>query len=79
MVNKVLAAYVGADLLFVATGALMLGFCVVEQNQMFNPPVDGAEAVEYLLYQTFPLTGKPGWASSVLVGSNGGGVESWMD
>lgn len=58
MVNKVLGAYVVADLLFVITGAIMVGFCVIVQNQMFEVPVEGRQAVQNLLYQMFPLTGK---------------------
>lgn len=57
MVNKVLGAYVVADLLFVITGAILVGFCVVVQNQMFEVPTEGGQAVENLLYQMFPLTG----------------------
>lgn len=59
MVNKVLVAYVVADLAFVITGALMVGFCVIVQNQMFEVPTQGDQAVQNLLYQMFPLTGKP--------------------
>lgn len=58
MANKVLGAYVLADLLFVITGALMVGFCVIVQNKMFEVPTDGSVAVENLLYQMFPLTGR---------------------
>lgn len=57
MANKVLGAYVVADLLFVITGAILVGFCVIVQNQMFQVPTEGAMAVEDLLYQMFPLTG----------------------
>lgn len=57
MVNKVLAAYVAADLAFVATGATLVGFSVIVQNLMFNAPTNGTEAVQNLLYQQFPLTG----------------------
>ncbi|KAJ4419658.1 hypothetical protein N0V82_004853 [Gnomoniopsis sp. IMI 355080] len=56
MANKVLGAYVLADLLFVITGAIMVGFCVIVQNKMFEVPSDGSVAVENLLYQMFPLT-----------------------
>ncbi|CAN8100606.1 unnamed protein product [Discula destructiva] len=56
MVNKVLGAYVVADFLFALTGAIMLGFCVIVQNQMFQVPTEGAQAVQNLLYQMFPLT-----------------------
>lgn len=56
MVNKVLAAYVAADFLFVATGAIMVGFSVIVQNTMFDAPLDGGQAARNLLYQQFPLT-----------------------
>lgn len=57
MVNKVLAAYVATDFAFAATGAVMVGFCVIVQNIMFEVPTEGAQAVRNLLYQEFPLTG----------------------
>lgn len=57
MVNKVLAAYVVTDLAFAVTGAIMIAFCVIVQNTMFDAPTDGAQAVRNLLYQQFPLTG----------------------
>lgn len=57
MANKVLGAYVVADLAFVITGAILVGFCVIVQNKMFEAPTDGSIAVENLLYQMFPLTG----------------------
>lgn len=57
MVNKVLAAYVAIDFLFVISGAIMVGFCVIVKNIMYEPPTDGSQAVRNLLYQEFPLTG----------------------
>lgn len=57
MVNKVLGAYVAADFLFVATGAILVGFSVIVQNFMFETPTEGGQAVRNLLYQEFPLTG----------------------
>lgn len=63
MVNKVLGAYVAADLIFVATGAIFVGFSVIVQNNMFVTPTDGTEAVRNLLYQQFPLTGTSNWLS----------------
>lgn len=57
MVNKVLGAYVAADFLFVATGAILVGFSVIVQNFMFEAPTEGGQAVRNLLYQEFPLTG----------------------
>ncbi|KAI3320792.1 tetraspanin [Xylariaceae sp. AK1471] len=56
MVNKVLAAFVGIDILFAATGALILGFSIIVQKTCFNPPVDGNEAARDLLYQQFPFS-----------------------
>ncbi|KAI0395588.1 tetraspanin [Xylariaceae sp. FL0594] len=56
MVNKVLAAYIGVDILFAATGALILGFSVIVKNTCFNPPNDGNEAARDLLYQQFPFS-----------------------
>ncbi|KAJ4386651.1 hypothetical protein N0V93_009549 [Gnomoniopsis smithogilvyi] len=56
MANKVLGAYVVADLLFAITGAILVGFSVIVQNKMFEVPTDGSIAVENLLYQMFPLT-----------------------
>jgi hypothetical protein len=58
MVNKVLAAFVGVDILFAATGALILGFSIIVQKTCFNPPVDGNEAARDLLYQQFPFSGE---------------------
>lgn len=57
MVNKVLGAYVAADFLFVATGAILVGFSAIVQNIMFETPTEGGQAVRNLLYQEFPLTG----------------------
>lgn len=57
MVNKVLGAYMAIDFLFVVTGAIMIGFCVIVKNTMFEVPTDGTQAVRNLLYQEFPLTG----------------------
>lgn len=71
MINKVLGAYVVADLLFVMSGALMIGFCLIVQNQMFDVPTTGDQAVRNLLYQMFPLTGKqiPALRSLLWLGS----------
>lgn len=57
MANKVLAAYVAADLLFAASGALLVGFSVIVQNFMFEVPTEGVQSIRNLLYQQFPLTG----------------------
>jgi len=59
MVNKVLAAYIGIDIIFAATGALILGFSVIVKNTCFDPPTDGNEAARDLLYQQFPFSGEP--------------------
>lgn len=58
MVNKVLAAFIAADGLFVAGGAIMLGFSVIVQQTCFDIPTDGTMAARDLLYQKFPFTGK---------------------
>ncbi|KAI2605039.1 uncharacterized protein GGS25DRAFT_503260 [Hypoxylon fragiforme] len=56
MVNKVLAAFMVTDGLFVAMGAIMLGFSVIVQQTCFDTPGDGNEAARDLLYQKFPFT-----------------------
>ncbi|KAI1424574.1 tetraspanin [Xylaria sp. FL1777] len=56
MVNKVLAAFIGIDILFAITGAIIVGFSVIVKNTCFDPPTDGNEAVRDLLYQQFPLS-----------------------
>lgn len=56
MPNNVLKTYIALDALFVATGAIMLGFCLVVQNHMFDTPTRGDQAARDLLYQRFPLT-----------------------
>jgi hypothetical protein len=61
MVNKVLAAYIGIDIIFAATGALILGFSVIVKNTCFDAPTDGNEAARDLLYQQFPFSGKSIW------------------
>ena len=55
--NKVLWAYVAADLLFVIMGAVMVGFTVIVQNEIKVVPTDGEQAARNLLYSRFPLTG----------------------
>ncbi len=57
MRDKVLLSYIIVDGIFVATGAIMLGFCVIIQNLMFETPTSGDQAARDLLYQQFPLTG----------------------
>ncbi|KAI1181302.1 tetraspanin [Nemania sp. FL0916] len=56
MVNKVLAAFVGVDILFAITGGIILGFSVIVKNTCFSPPTDGNMAARDLLYQQFPLS-----------------------
>ncbi len=58
MGNKVLLAYVVADVGFVISGAVMLAFSIIVQNNMFEVPTEGEQAARNLLYQRFPLTGK---------------------
>ena len=58
MVNKVLAAFIGVDVRFAITGAILVGFSVIVKNTCFNPPTNGHEAARDLLYQQFPLTGE---------------------
>ncbi|KAI1079571.1 hypothetical protein F5B20DRAFT_156034 [Whalleya microplaca] len=64
MVNKVLAAFVAVDGLFVSMGAIMLGFAVIVQQRAFDTPGDGQDAARNLLYQKFPFTA--GIANAVL-------------
>ncbi|KAI0379136.1 hypothetical protein F5Y04DRAFT_260516 [Hypomontagnella monticulosa] len=56
MVNKVMAAFIGADGLFVSMGAIMLGFSIIVQQTCFDTPVDGNDAARDLLYRRFPFT-----------------------
>lgn len=65
MANKILLAFAAADVLFVITGAIMLGFSIVVQNTMFNNPESGAEAIRNLIYQRFPFSA--GIANAVLI------------
>ncbi|PHH88844.1 hypothetical protein CDD83_6970 [Cordyceps sp. RAO-2017] len=56
MPNRIFLAALVADVVFLATGCLELGFSLVVRSIMFNSPDDGQEAVRNLLYQDFPLT-----------------------
>lgn len=56
MPNKVFLAALAANIIFLGTGCLELGFSLVVRSQLFNKPQDGQEAVRLLLYQGFPLT-----------------------
>ena len=57
MVNKILAAYVVADILFLVSGAIELAFSIIVGNVMNEVAVDGETAARNLLYQRFPLRG----------------------
>ena len=57
MRDKVLLSYIIIDALFVITGAIMVGFCVIIKNSMFATPTSGDQAARDLLYQQFPLNG----------------------
>ena len=55
MVNKILAAAAVADVLFLTTGALQLGFSLIVKQTMNEDPTEGEQAARNLLYQRFPL------------------------
>jgi hypothetical protein len=55
MVNKILAAFVVADVLFLISGAIELGFSIIVGNIMNESASDGETAARHLLYQRFPL------------------------
>jgi hypothetical protein len=55
MVNKVYAVACGADFLFLAAGAIQLGFSLVVRAQMNDAPREGQQITRNLLYQQFPL------------------------
>ncbi|PHH60178.1 hypothetical protein CDD82_2333 [Ophiocordyceps australis] len=56
MPNNVFLAALAADVVFLATGCVELGFSLIVRSQMFNEPTNGEMAVRNLIYQTFPLT-----------------------
>ncbi|KAK0723917.1 hypothetical protein B0T21DRAFT_414267 [Apiosordaria backusii] len=56
MVNKVQAAYVVADGLFLLMGVFIIGFSVIVGNIRDEIPENGRQAARNLLYQRFPLT-----------------------
>ncbi|KAI1320160.1 tetraspanin [Xylariaceae sp. FL0255] len=64
MVNKVTATFLGIDLLFAATGAIVLAFSVIVKTQCLETPTNGTMAARNLLYQMFPFTA--GIANGVL-------------
>lgn len=55
MPDKVFVATVIADLLFLASGAMELGFSIAAMNLQDKTPTDGQDATRHLLYQRFPL------------------------
>jgi hypothetical protein len=57
MGNKILMAFVAADILFLISGAIQLGFSIIVQNTMNNVANDGETLARNLLYQRFPLQG----------------------
>lgn len=67
MPDKVLLTAIGADALFLATGAIQLGFCLVAQGIRDDDPRTGQEAVRNLLYQRLPLTAGIANAAFVLI------------
>ena len=66
MVNRILLAYIFADILFVAMGGLELGFSIFVNNTKDDVADNGLQVARNLLYQRFPLTG---WYQCVM---------SWM-
>jgi hypothetical protein len=56
--NKILVAFVVADILFLISGAIELGFSIVVNNIMDELPDDGETIARNLLYQRFPLQGE---------------------
>lgn len=67
MPDKVLLTAIGADALFLATGAIQLGFCLVAQGLRDDTPRSGQEAIRNLLYQRLPLTAGIANAALVLI------------
>ncbi|KAJ3477968.1 hypothetical protein NLG97_g8698 [Lecanicillium saksenae] len=66
MPDKVLLTTLAINVLFLATGAIELGFCLVVRGLLDNDPVDGREAVRHLLYRQFPLDAGIANASIIL-------------
>lgn len=56
MPDKVFLTTLAADVLFLATGAIQLGFSLVVQSHLGNTPKDGHEAIRNFLYHRFPFT-----------------------
>lgn len=57
MVNKIQLTFVAADVLFLATGAITLGFSLIARQNMTKDATNGREAVRHLIYQNFPFEG----------------------
>jgi hypothetical protein len=55
MVNKILATTMAVHALFLATGCLSLGFCLIVRSFMNQEPANGEEATRNLLYRQLPL------------------------
>jgi hypothetical protein len=56
MPDKVFVATLVANLLFLASGAMELGFSIAANNVMNKAPTDGQDATRHLIYQRMPLT-----------------------
>lgn len=68
MPDKVHLATLAINFLFLGTGALELGFCLVARGMLASDqgPDDGREVVRHLLYRQFPLSAGIANASIVL-------------
>jgi hypothetical protein len=56
MVDKILSTFILSDLLFLLTGALLIGFSVISQNEAAQNPTLSNVTTNLLLGQ-LPLTG----------------------
>ncbi|OLN97258.1 hypothetical protein CCHL11_07731 [Colletotrichum chlorophyti] len=56
MANKVLLAFVATDVVFLVTGAILLGYSLINQNLVKEAPTEGMQAVMRLVTGSFPLT-----------------------
>ncbi|KAH6605619.1 tetraspanin [Trichoderma cornu-damae] len=65
MPDKVFLATLLADALFLASGAMELGFSIAAMNLKDKAPTDGKDATRHLVYQRFPLTA--GIANAIFV------------
>ena len=57
MVNKILASFIAADLLFVLCGGLLLGVVLVTQGMISAPPTSST-ITQVLLLSQCPLIGE---------------------